>query len=90
MKSVPKVLTRSDWVQCYGCGWKGLLGESKESVYIDIRNPIPSHLGGNGKRFRCPECAQKIFEVMHYSTGSFAPNGHEYREEDKKITIHKH
>lgn len=78
MKAIPMQVTRNTDVQCYGCGWKGLLGESKESVYIDARDPIPAAVGGNGKRWRCPDCSSLIFEVKHYSKGSFAANGHQF------------
>ena len=84
MKAVPQTVTRTTDVQCYGCGWKGMLGESKESIYLDHRpgRAIPAHLGGNGKRWRCPDCGNLIFEVAHYHKGSFATNGHEFKNDN--------
>lgn len=79
----PQIVTQFTPVQCYGCGWKGQLIESKQSIYLDHRPGmlIPAAKGGNGKNYRCPLCGQLIFFTRNDNTGKTkAPQGHQYRE----------
>jgi len=82
----PQLVTPLTDVQCYGCGWKGILAEAKQSVYLDIReeNFIPAAYGGNGKNWRCPICNELIFMTRRYKNDPLrkdhAPHGHQYRE----------
>lgn len=70
-------------VQCYGCGWKGILAEARQSIYIDHRPMyfIPAADGGNGTNWRCPECKNLIFYTRKSvdKRQIIAPEGHQYR-----------
>ena len=78
----PKQLTPLSKVQCYGCGWKGMLAEAKQSIWLspDPRYFVPAQEGGNGKIWRCPQCTQKIFYTGYdHNRKIIAPAGHQYR-----------
>ena len=78
----PQVVTLMTDVQCYSCGWKGMLGESKQSVYLDHRNLIPASMGGNGKNYRCPQCSQLIFYTRYDNSRKIiAPQGHQFNDD---------
>ena len=77
-----QIVTLGTDVECYGCGWKGILAEAKQSIYLDMR---PGHLisaknGGNGKNYRCPICKQLIFYTRNDNNRkNIDPGGHQYR-----------
>jgi hypothetical protein len=79
----PQTVTLGTPVQCYSCGWKGLLGEAKQSIVIDHRPEyfIPSERGGNGKNYRCPHCKSLIFYVRYDNNRKIvAPSGHKFKD----------
>jgi hypothetical protein len=70
-------------VQCYSCGWKGMLGEAKQSIVLDHRpgHFIPSEMGGSGKNYRCPHCKTLIFYVRYDNNRKIiAPSGHQFKD----------
>jgi len=82
MKAVPQTVTLGTNVQCYGCGWKGMLCEAKQSIWLDIRPRffIPAQNGGNGKNYRCPDCRQLIFYTRNdHLRKDIAPQGHQFK-----------
>jgi hypothetical protein len=80
VKARPQQVTPLTNVQCYGCGWKGILAQSKQSIYIDSRWPVSASNGGNGKNYRCPLCKQLIFYTRYDNRRQIiAPQGHQYR-----------
>ena len=85
-KAIPQEVTELTNVQCYGCGWKGMLAEAKKSIYLDIRKAkfIPAAEGGNGNNWRCPLCGELIFYTRRYADDYqrkiIAPGGHQYRK----------
>jgi hypothetical protein len=77
------MVTPATDVQCYGCGWKGVIGQSAQSVYLDMRPGmlIPASQGGNGKNFRCPKCRELIFYTRYDNNRKIiGPSGHQYRD----------
>lgn len=80
-RAIPQTVTEMTDVQCYSCGWKGMLGEAKKSIYIDNRPGmlIPTSQGGNGTRWRCPLCKELIFYTTNVRGNIIAPAGHQYR-----------
>jgi len=82
-RPVPRNLTPMSDVECWGCGWKGILAQAKQSIWLspDPRYLIPASKGGNGKIWRCPLCTQKIFYVGYDNKGkTIAPSGHQYSD----------
>lgn len=78
----PQQVTELTIVQCYGCGWKGMLAEAKKSIYIDWRPgmQIPASQGGNGTNWRCPQCRELIFYTRNdHRRKDISPEGHQFR-----------
>jgi hypothetical protein len=78
----PQQVTELTKVQCFGCGWEGILAEAAQSIYIDLRPAyqIPASQGGNGKNWRCPLCKELIFYTRSdHTRKDIAPQGHSYR-----------
>lgn len=82
MIAKPQTVTLETQVQCYGCGWKDMLGNSKISMWLDHRPDmlIPINQGGNGKNYRCPECQDLIFYTRNEpGKKDIAPSGHQFK-----------
>ena len=82
MKIRPQTVTQATSVQCYGCGWKGILAEAKQSIYLDMRPgyTISASQGGNGKNWRCPQCKSLIFFTRNdHTRKDIAPEGHQFK-----------
>ena len=78
----PQLVTELTKAECYGCGWKGILAEAAQSIYIDMRPgyQIPASQGGNGKNWRCPNCKTLLFFTRSdYKRKDIAPLGHQFK-----------
>ena len=47
------------------CGWSGYIGECKQALWINMIHPTPVAQGGDGIRFRCPVCNEKLHEIYY-------------------------
>ena len=83
MKARPQEVTELTVVECYGCGWKGPLMDAAKSVYLDNRPgfTIPAAEGGNGKRWRCPDCKELLFYTINdHTRKNIGAEGHQFRD----------
>lgn len=81
---IPKTVTLETMFKCpAGCGWHGMLGESKIAIYLDWRPEyfIPANQGGNGYVYRCPDCKEKLFYTKNdHKRKDIAPEGHQFKQ----------
>jgi len=52
-------------VECYACGWVGMIYETKVGLWLDMNDPTPVANGGDGKNYRCPMCKNKVDQIRY-------------------------